>query len=105
MNRQSFLYPDDGLENETYAEKLAAAKVIEKHVMAILKECNRACEKHPQWPTDIIHQIAVMTEEAGESMKAALEYHYEGKPLNEVRKELIHTGAMVLRCLVNLEAK
>lgn len=68
----------------------------------ILSEVYKAEAKHPDWPTDLIHQVAIMNEEAGEAIRAALQHVYEGGTLDEVRKELIHTAAMCIRCLKNL---
>lgn len=65
-------------------------------------ELQKAVKKHPVWPADIIHAIAILVEEAGEALKAALEFVYEdGKP-DALIKELLHTGAMVYRCLTNI---
>ena len=72
-------------------------------VDAMLQELERARAKHPQWPTDIVHQVAIMVEEAGEAMRAALNYVYEGGRVEDVQKELVHTGAMAIRVLMNLE--
>lgn len=75
----------------------------QKAIMDIKIEIARAETQHPHWPSDIIHQVSIMNEEAGESIKAALDHVYHGQPLEDVRKELIQTGAMVVRCLVNLK--
>lgn len=71
----------------------------------ILTELDRAETLHPSWPTDIVHQTAIMTEEAGETLRAALNAHYHGGKVEEVRMEAVQTGAMVLRLLLNLEGK
>lgn len=74
-----------------------------KIMPAITDEYLKAKEKHPYWPDDIIHQVSIMNEEAGEAIRAALNYVYEGQSIEEIEKELIQTGAMVLRCLENLK--
>lgn len=72
-------------------------------VDAMLKELERAKAKHPVWPTDIVHQVAIMVEEAGEALRAVLNSAYEGGNIEEVRREVIQTGAMAIRVLINLE--
>jgi hypothetical protein len=73
----------------------------EQNITDIFAELDRAKKVHA-WPVDLIHQIAIMAEESGESVKAALDYTYKGAPLADVRKELLQTAAMCLRCLENL---
>ena len=74
-------------------------------VDAMLQELERAKAKHPVWPTDIVHQVAIMVEEAGEALRAVLNSAYEGGNIEEVRREVIQTGAMAIRVLMNLEGK
>jgi NTP pyrophosphatase (non-canonical NTP hydrolase) len=76
-----------------------------KSVTAVFDELRRAEALHPYWPKDYIHGVAIVAEEAGEAVKAALEYVYEGGKLEELRKELTQTGAMALRMLIDLEDK
>lgn len=72
------------------------------HIEQILFELSKAETKHPAWPSDVIHAVAIMQEESGEAIRAAVQYVYEGGELAEVKKELIQTAAMCLRCLKNL---
>lgn len=65
-------------------------------------ELSKAKEKHPNYPTDIFHQLAIMQEEAGEVTMAVLHLHYEKGSVAEVRKELVQTAAMCMRMLENL---
>lgn len=65
-------------------------------------ELKRAEQKHPNFPTDMFRQLAIMQEEAGEVTRAVLHYHYEGGTLDHVKEELIQTAAMCLRMLKNL---
>jgi hypothetical protein len=69
----------------------------------IVHELVLAERKHPSWPDDPIHQVAIMVEEAGEAMQAALQMVYENGSVEALKKELIQTGAMVVRCLENLD--
>lgn len=66
-------------------------------------ELVRAKMKHPEWPTDMFRQLAIMNEEAGEVTKAVLHYHYEQGSLEDVKSELIQTAAMCMRMLENLK--
>ena len=76
----------------------------EQAAMELLAEVCRATELHPVWPKDLIHQVAIVAEESGEAIQAALNHVYHGDCLEKVRTELIQTGAMCIRALVNLEA-
>lgn len=69
---------------------------------ALIGEYERARELHPKWPDDKVHATAIMVEEAGEAMRAANNLVHHGGDKEELRKELIQTGAMVLRCLTNI---
>ena len=73
------------------------------NIMRILNELEKAEDKHPEFPTDIIHMLAIMNEEAGEAIRAGLIYHYEGGKIDDVELELLQTAAMCLRCLKNLK--
>ena len=65
-------------------------------------ELNRAETKHPNYPSDMFRQLAIMQEEAGEVTKAVLYYHYEGGTIEHIKEELIQTAAMCVRMLKHL---
>ena len=69
----------------------------------IIKELVRAERKFPFWPDDIIHAAAIVNEESGELIRAALQYVYEDGHKDELRKEAIQTAAMCIRFLKNIE--
>jgi hypothetical protein len=71
-------------------------------ITAIRNELASAKRKYPDWPDDLIHQVSIMNEEAGESIRSALNHVYHGEPIECLQDELIQTGAMVLRCLEHL---
>ena len=63
-------------------------------------ELHRALMKFPVWPIDHIHQAAIVVEEAGELIQAALQHKFEDKPFPAMQREAIQTGAMAIRFLV-----
>ena len=76
---------------------------VQKRLMLIAAECDKACLKHPQWPSDPIHAAAIIAEESGELIRAALQNSYENGHEVEMTKEAIQTGAMALRFLIYCE--
>lgn len=70
-------------------------------IRLILAELRRAKSIHPGWYIDAVHAASVLAEEAGETVRAALRYTYEGAPAADVRTEIAHTGAMAIRFLAN----
>lgn len=72
---------------------------------SIDKELKSAKVKYPNWPKDIIHQVSIMNEEAGESIRSALNHFYDNEPIIELKNELIQTAAMCIRCLENIDNK
>lgn len=71
-------------------------------VTLICNELEWAEAQHPVFPTDPIHAVAIMEEESGEAIRAALQFVYEDGSIEALKKEIIQTGAMSLRCLINL---
>jgi hypothetical protein len=65
----------------------------------ILAELARARKKHPKWPADKIHQAAIVAEEAGELVQAALDAQYEGGFHGLIDTEAVHTAATAIRLL------
>ena len=70
---------------------------------AIDKEVIRAERKHPEFPKDILHQVAILNEESGEVTKAALQHVYEKGYKSWIKLELIQTAAMCVRMLKSME--
>ena len=70
-------------------------------IRAIKKELKRAKKLHPGWPKDIVHQMAIITEESGEAMQATLNHVYHGGSHDLIKHEIIQTAAMCLRWLEN----
>ena len=70
-------------------------------VSEIVAELERAERKFPGFPTDPVHAAAILQEEAGELVQAALQFTYEGGGFDAMFKEAVQTGAMALRFLLN----
>ena len=67
-----------------------------------LNELENAKYLHPYWPEDIIHASAIINEEAGELIKATLNFIYEKGSKKDIIKEAVHVGATVIRFLESL---
>ena len=74
-------------------------------IVNILAEINSAEEKHPHWPKDIIHQAAIVAEESGELVQAALNHAYEDGKYYCIHSEATQVSAMGIRMLKNLPKK
>jgi NTP pyrophosphatase (non-canonical NTP hydrolase) len=70
----------------------------------IQRELERAESKFPGFPTDPVHAAAILQEESGELIQAALQFTYEGGSFDAMKKEAVQVGAMALRFLVNIES-
>lgn len=78
-------------------------KETDRYVAEILAELERAETKFPGFPTDPIHAAAVVAEESGELVQAALQFSYEDEGYQSMIREAIQTGAMALRFLINVK--
>jgi hypothetical protein len=65
----------------------------------VSEEVERARVKHPVWPTDILYAAAIVAEESGELMRAAVQHRGEGGTLEACDKEAIQTAATCIRFL------
>lgn len=64
----------------------------------VKKELKRAIKLHPIWPIgEQVHQVAIICEESGEALQAALNFADHGKPFKLIEKEIVHTAAMCER--------
>lgn len=68
-------------------------------MVSVATELERAQQKHPSWPQDTIHQAAIVAEESGELVRAAINYRYENGRIFDCHKEAIQTAATCLRFL------
>lgn len=76
-----------------------------EHVLqAIIDELERAKAKFPQWPTDPIHAAAIVAEESGELIRAAVMHTYEGGSELDCQKEAVQTAVTAIRFLEGIES-
>lgn len=68
---------------------------------SIEEELQKAEEKHPNWPSNIFEQMAIVNEEAGEAVRACLHLKHENGGEHDIHDELIQTAAMCIRMLIN----
>jgi hypothetical protein len=80
---------------------ISMPNAIKQEMVNIYNEYLTACVKHSRWPEDYVHSAAVVAEEAGELVQAALQHRYEKGPVSNMYTEAIQTGAMALRFMVN----
>lgn len=73
-------------------------------IVEVLAELEMAKINHPNFPVDPIHQAAIVAEESGELVRAALQFKYEKGPFFHMHKEAVQTCAMALRFLTNQQA-
>jgi len=73
---------------------------VDDIVLGINQELERARAKFPAWSDDLIHNAAIVVEEGGELLRAALQCHYEDGALEACDKEAIQTAAMCFRFLM-----
>ena len=93
----------NGQMDELDVRKALQDDRVRKATRLILIELLRAESLHPIWPTDTLRQVAIMAGEAGEALQASLHYAEGRGSLQAIKDELVQTGAMSLRALINLE--
>jgi hypothetical protein len=89
--------------DELDVAKALSDELVGEAIIDILIELIRAESLHPVWPEDTLRQIAIMAGEAGEALQAGLHYAEGRGSLSAIRAELVQTGAMSLRALINLK--
>ena len=78
---------------------------IPEHVLqAVLDEVERAKAKFPQWPTCIIQSAAIVSEESGGLIQAAIQCTYEGGNESECQTEAIQTACTAFMFLEAVES-
>ena len=78
---------------------------IEEVISLVMTELNKAEEKHPVWPTDLVRAAGVVMEEAGEMIKAVLDHEEKNTSRYAIITEAVQTAASAIRFLKNFEEK
>ncbi len=100
------------LEEEVMGKKEPTHKELQAIIAhRIFAEIDRAEVKHPMWPSDLAHQVLIVSEEMGEVQKAALEIIEarqrgafagpDSPPFVHLDEEMIQVAAMAIRYLHN----
>ncbi|MFZ1871929.1 MAG: hypothetical protein WAU54_03925 [Chania sp.] len=76
-------------------------EAIENAVTDMIVEYHSAVGQHTNWPTDAVHAAAILGEESGETLQAALNFHYGNGDADSMVEEAIQTGAMAIRFIIN----
>lgn len=93
--------------NDTTCDALFSQLPLEKKqvFIEVVAELDRAEKKFPSFPEDNVHRAAVVAEEAGELVRAALQHEYEVDRLDDMRKQAVQTAAMGVRFVLTNPVK
>lgn len=93
----------DNLQEIITYQLMTMESPVKRIVNKILDEVERAENKHPDWPTDMVYAAAIVSEESGELMRACVQHEMESEfgCITEVETEAIQTAATCVRLLSN----
>ena len=74
-----------------------------RELQMIIDGLERARGKFPKYPIDVIHAAAIVGEETGELLQAAIQRTYEGGTREKLIREAVHSGAMALEFLLMID--
>ena len=77
---------------------------IKSEIFEIQKALFDAESKYPDHCVDIVHAVAIMSEEAGESVQAANDVKWSNGSIDHLKNELRQTAAACIRVLINMES-
>jgi len=69
-------------------------------IAMVLQEIGAASKKWPGWPSDPVHAAAVVSEEAGELVQAAMNHTYGWGDPKHMLNEAIQTAAVSIRFII-----
>lgn len=78
---------------------------LDKTLIEIKEELEKAIKKFPTQPIDPLHAVSVLGEEYGELVKEIVQYTYEPEKSSKesIKTEAIQTAAMAIRFILSLE--
>ena len=82
------------------------ANIINDIIQDVADEYEKACRKHPKFPTDPFQAMCIIQEELGEAIQALNNLKHHGKGYTaDVQIELLHTIVTCIRTLkeINLD--
>lgn len=89
----------------TSKEYMTAKRSANSAMSEVLRALVLAEKRHPGWPKDMLYAAAIVAEEAGELIQAALDFEAYVGPHNttNMREEAAQTAAVALRFLIGLD--
>ena len=84
---------------------LSRDKELVNVLIDIKNELRNAEKKFPGWPSDPVHGAAIVAEESGELIKAAIDWYYGRGKARDVKAEAIQTAAMAVRFLIYMNRR
>lgn len=85
------------MANRTFANHILTVELDTENYKAYMLRAKRSREKHPTMGKDYVHAAAVVCEEAGELVRAALQTMYEDGKYYLMHREAVQVGATALR--------
>ncbi|MEN6621516.1 MAG: hypothetical protein ABFD50_08220 [Smithella sp.] len=74
-----------------------------EQITQIMSAYYDACQKHPEFVTDLFRASTILSEESGEVAKAVIDHHYSNGSVDDIITELSQTAAVCIRMLVLLD--
>ena len=87
-----------------YDSEILTDRSIETCQSEILKELQAALIHHPKFPIDPVQMLAIVNEEGGEAIQAAIDFDWNRhSDIGVIQHELTQTAAMCIRTILALQ--
>lgn len=89
--------------SEPFCDEYLACLDAEMKVtlVCVVSELIRARAKHPVYPGSRVVAAAIVAEESGELIRAALQHKFESGPSDAMEHEAVQTAASAIRFILN----